>query len=135
MVPLWAILVCKIRQFLGKATSDSPSYFFRDTPRGAKEKQLLAYGLYLLQDVFEQSKAYVLSRCFFCLAKRDFLVISGKTIYEDSITWTIPSLNFSFVDKRLKIPNLFVWTRQHYCMLNCDSIKLGTFKEKIISIG
>ena len=51
-----------------------------------------------------------------------------KTIYEDNITWTISSLNFSFVDKRLKIPNLFVSTREHYYMLNYDSLKLGAFK-------
>ena len=40
-------------------------------------------------------------------------------------------MNFSFVDKRLKIPNLFVWIRQHHCMLNYDSSKLGAFKDKI----
>ena len=40
-------------------------------------------------------------------------------------------MNFSFVDKRLKIPNLFVWTRQHHCMLNYDFSKLGAFKDKI----
>ena len=73
--------------------------------------------------------------CFFVWQKRDFLDICCKAIYEDNITWTIPSLNFSFVDKRLKIPNLFVWTREHYCMLNYDSLKLGAFKDKIIPIG
>ena len=73
---------------------------------------------------------------FYVWQKRDFLDIFCKTIYEDNnITWTIPSLNFSFVDKRLKIPNLFVWTREHYCVLNYDSLKLGAFKDKIIPIG
>ena len=43
---------------------------------------------------------------FYVWQKRDFLDILCNTIYEDNITWTIPSLNFSFVDKRLKIPNL-----------------------------
>ena len=71
----------------------------------------------------------------FCLAKTWFLGHFCKSIYEYDITWTIPSLNFSFVDKRLKIPNLFVWAREHYCMLNYDSLKLGTFKNKIIPIG
>ena len=47
----------------------------------------------------------------------------------------MPSLNFSFVDKRLKILNPFVWTREHYSMLNYDSLKLGARKDKIISIG
>ena len=58
-----------------------------------------------------------------------------KTIYEDNITWANPGLNFSLVDKRLKIPNLFVWTGEYYCMLNCDSLKLAAFKDKIIPIG
>ena len=75
-------------------------------------------------------------RCsFYVWQKRDFFDIFCKTIYEDDITWTIPSLNFSFVDKRLKIPNLFVQTREHYCMLNYDSSKLGAFKDKVIPIG
>ena len=78
---------------------------------------------------------FFISRCFFVWQKRDFLDISCKTIYEDNITWTISSLNFSFADKRLKIPNSFVWTREHYCMLNYDSLKLGVFKDKIIPLG
>ena len=77
----------------------------------------------------------VKSLLFYVWQKRDFLDIFCKTIYEDDITWTIPSLNFSFVDKRLKIPNPFVSTRDHYCMLNYDSLKLGAFNDKIIPIG
>ena len=72
---------------------------------------------------------------FYVWQKRDFLDIFCKRIYEDNITWTIPCLTFSFVDKRLKIPNLFVWTPEHYCMLNYDSLKLGAFKDKIMPIG
>ena len=72
---------------------------------------------------------------FYVWQKRDFLDIFCKTIYEDDITWTIPSLNFSFVDKRLKTSNLFAWARKHYCMLNYKSLKLGAFMDKIIPIG
>ena len=72
---------------------------------------------------------------FYICQKRDFLDIFCKSIYEENMAWTIPSLNFSFVDKRLKIPNPFVWTREHYCMLNYDSLKLVAFKDKIIPIG
>ena len=72
---------------------------------------------------------------FYVWQKRDFLDIFCNMIYEDNITWTIPSLNFSSVDKRLNISNLFVWTLEHYCMLNNDSLKLGAFKDKIIPIG
>ena len=83
-----------------------------------------------------KKKTNLISFYFFMFGKkRDFLGIFCKTIYEDHIKWTIPSLNFSFVDKRLKIPNPFVWTREHYCMLNYDSLKLGAFKDKIIPIG
>ena len=74
------------------------------------------------------------SCCFFVWQKRDFLGISCKMIFEDNITWTLPSLNFSFVDKRLKIPNLFVWTREHYCMLNYGSLKLRAFKDKLFQL-
>ena len=75
------------------------------------------------------------SCCFFVWQKRDFLGISCKMIFEDNITWTLPSLNFSFVDKRLKIPDLFVWTPEHYSTLNYDSLEFGVFKDKIIPIG
>ena len=39
---------------------------------------------------------------FYVWQKRDFLDIFCKRIYEDNITWTIPCLTFSFVDKDWK---------------------------------
>ena len=70
---------------------------------------------------------------FYICQKRDFLDIFSKSIYEENMAWTIPSLNFSFVDKRLKIPNTLIW--EHCCMLNYDSLKLRAFKDKFIPIG
>ena len=82
-----------------------------------------------------KKKTNLISFYFFMFGKkRDFLGIFCKTIYEDHIKWTIPSLNFSFVDKRMKIPNVFVWTREHYCMSNYDSLKLGAFEDKFTPI-
>ena len=40
---------------------------------------------------------------FYVWQKRDFFDIFCETIYEDNITWTIPNLNFSFVDKQIPL--------------------------------
>ena len=72
-------------------------------PEGSQRKTTISLWTIFDTGCFWAIKTLSVKSLFFYVwQKRDFLVISGKTIYEDNITWTIPRLNFSFVDKRLK---------------------------------